>query len=187
MSNFEDYQAISNEDHDAFFTSLAFKDFTAVEGSDLVSHQFEENFAIAYVDHDEENRKLVIDYYRNYLTELFLKVENRASELVAGISISDGLFGRVIDKACELTSKAISGHPDYVDYLLQKEPEPPEEMGSTFITIRTLIILVKGDETSLDDKVNRVLGLVDAEIWQRKKEDPALCDRVKFIEESKFN
>ena len=187
MSNFANYVAISDESHGPFFTNLVSKEFVAVEGSDLMSHQFEENFAISYVDHDENNRKRVLEYYRTYLTELFLKVEQRAAELIAGISISNGIFGATVDTACSLVLKAMSGHPDYVDYLLQKEPEPPEELGSTFVAVKTSIILVKGDETSVDDKVPRLLVLIDSEVWQRNKEDPAMASRVGTIDEIKIN
>ena len=183
MSNFANYTAISDESHGEFFTNLVTKDFVEMKDSKFLSHIFEERFAITYVEHDETKRKAVSDYYRKYLSELFFKVEQRTSELIFGIKVPSDMFDTAIDQVCVLANKVMSGHPDYVNYLLQQEPAEVTITGPTFIELKTSIGIVRGDPNSEDDKEPRLFILIQSWVWQVNKEKPEMVDRIGTIDE----
>lgn len=170
---------ISEEIHGEFLDNLKKLDFVKVEDNEFILYRWDDLFSIQFIDNDEENIKNVLDYYENYQKELLQRVESRAVELVAGVTIPKNYSEEITNGTRKLLDEIMRGKNEFAGWLLPEPEKDSEgnystEPGNTFIVVNfTYVIAVE-----VDNRAN-LRGYVDVWPWLRQPPpNNEIADRV---------
>lgn len=87
-----------------------------------------EEVVIAYPLSDPETIRNEVSRYTSYFEEMVEKLQNEALQLVPNLVIQQDMVEDVTGRLNTLLQKAISGHPDYADYMSKTPVLKPEDL-----------------------------------------------------------
>lgn len=146
--------------------NLQSADFVKVEGSDVITHRWDDEFYVCYIDKDHENIQVVVNHYLRYQQELLNRVEQRAAEIDSNIRIPNDFAEQVMKDTAEALTQVMKGQGEYEGWLLPEAPMVGEDIdpapGTTCLGLQfAYIIAVEVDEATA------LRGYVSVWPWQR--------------------